>query len=256
MTGVAGHDRSVSALRWRSVEVCAGGVLLCRHFWAYSCINCQRAIPHVEAWDQRYRGAGLEVVGVHTPEYAFEHVPVNVADGTTRQHITYPVAIGNDYATWNAFGNQSWPAEYLADATGQVRHVSLGEGDYDGTESLIRELLTTADPARTLPPRTDVADDTPTNPLQSPETYLGSERGVRSISRVRGRRRRNFSPPTTTPPTRSPTTPRRSTSTSAVRAPSPRPWAASRRRSRCPAARTFMPSCRRRRLSRARWRSS
>lgn len=153
------------------------GKVVLYDFWAYSCINCQRAIPHVEAWYQRYHDAGLEIVGVHTPEYAFEHVPANVADGAARQHITYPVAIDNDYATWNAFGNQSWPAEYLADATGQVRHVSIGEGDYDGTESLIRELLTTADPTRTLPPRTDIADDTPTNPSQSPETYLGSERG-------------------------------------------------------------------------------
>ncbi|MEV0066696.1 cytochrome c biogenesis protein CcdA [Amycolatopsis sp. NPDC050768] len=152
------------------------GKVVLYDFWAYSCINCQRAIPHVEAWYQRYHDAGLEIVGVHTPEYAFEHVPANVAAGTARQHITYPVAIDNDYATWNAFKNESWPAEYLADATGQVRHVSLGEGDYDGTESLIRELLTTANPSQTLPPRTDVADDTPTNPLQSPETYLGSER--------------------------------------------------------------------------------
>ncbi|WP_326838015.1 cytochrome c biogenesis protein CcdA [Amycolatopsis rhabdoformis] len=152
------------------------GKVVLYDFWAYSCINCQRAIPHVEAWYQRYHDAGLEIVGIHTPEYAFEHVPANVAAGAARQHLTYPVAIDNDYATWKAFDNQSWPAEYLADATGQVRHVSIGEGDYDGTESLIRDLLTTADPAQTLPPRTDVADTTPTNPEQSPETYLGSER--------------------------------------------------------------------------------
>ncbi|MGW4484901.1 cytochrome c biogenesis protein CcdA [Amycolatopsis sp. NPDC004368] len=152
------------------------GKVVLYDFWAYSCINCQRAIPHVEAWYQRYHDAGLEIVGIHTPEYAFEQVPANVAAGAARQHLTYPVAIDNDYATWKAFDNQSWPAEYLADATGHVRHVSIGEGDYDGTESLIRELLTTANPRQTLPPRTDVADTTPTNPAQSPETYLGSAR--------------------------------------------------------------------------------
>ncbi|MFI5613318.1 cytochrome c biogenesis protein CcdA [Amycolatopsis sp. NPDC051903] len=153
------------------------GKVVLYDFWAYSCINCQRAIPHVEGWYQRYHDLGLEIVGVHTPEYAFEHVAANVADSVSRQHITYPVAIDNDYATWNAFQNQSWPAEYLSDASGHVRHVSVGEGDYDGTESLIRELLTAAHPGVTLPPRTDVADTTPTNPLQTPEIYLGSARG-------------------------------------------------------------------------------
>lgn len=153
----------------------AGKVVL-YDFWAYSCINCQRAIPHVEAWYQRYHDAGLEIVGVHTPEYAFEHVAANVKDSVAHQHITYPVAIDNDYTTWDAFKNESWPAEYLSDAAGHIRHVSVGEGDYDGTESLIRELLTDADPGRTLPPRTDVADTTPTNPSQTPEIYLGSAR--------------------------------------------------------------------------------
>ncbi|MDT8913844.1 cytochrome c biogenesis protein CcdA [Amycolatopsis sp. PS_44_ISF1] len=153
------------------------GKVVLYDFWAYSCINCQRAIPHVEAWYRRYHDAGLEIVGVHTPEYAFERVPANVADGVRRQHITYPVAIDDDYATWNAFGNQSWPAEYLSDATGQVRHVSVGEGDYDGTESLIRDLLAAADPSQTLPPRTDTPDRTPANPSQTQEIYLGSSRG-------------------------------------------------------------------------------
>lgn len=143
-------------------------------FWAYSCINCQRAIPHVQAWYENYRSAGLEVIGVHTPEYAFEHVPGNVAAGARRLHIGYPIAIDNDYATWNAFGNQSWPAEYLIDATGVVRHVAVGEGDYDGTESLIRQLLSAAHPGARLPQGTDVPDTTPTDAEQTPETYLGA----------------------------------------------------------------------------------
>jgi cytochrome c biogenesis protein CcdA/thiol-disulfide isomerase/thioredoxin len=145
-------------------------------FWAYSCINCQRAIPHVEAWYSDYKADGLQVIGVHTPEYAFEHVPGNVSAGTKRLHITYPVALDNDYTTWNNFSNDSWPAEYLIDSNGVVRHVAIGEGDYPATESLIRQLLTATNPAVHLPAATDVADTTPTNADQTAETYLGSER--------------------------------------------------------------------------------
>jgi cytochrome c biogenesis protein CcdA/thiol-disulfide isomerase/thioredoxin len=147
-------------------------------FWAYSCINCQRAIAHVEAWYSRYHPDGLEVIGVHTPEYAFEHVTSNVASGAKRLGITYPVALDNSYTTWNNFGNDSWPAEYLIDATGQVRHVAIGEGDYSTTEKLIRQLLTAANPAVSLPTDTHVADTTPTGQVQTAETYLGSERAM------------------------------------------------------------------------------
>ena len=145
-------------------------------FWAYSCINCQRAIPHVQAWYSTYKNSGFEVIGVHTPEYAFEHVPGNVAAGTKRLGITYPVALDNKYTTWNNFGNQSWPADYLIDAIGQVRHVGIGEGEYDTTESVIRQLLLAAHPAATLPQPTRVADTTPTSAMQTPETYLGAAR--------------------------------------------------------------------------------
>ena len=145
-------------------------------FWAYSCINCQRAIPHVEAWYQEYKADGLVVVGVHTPEYAFEHKAANVAAGAGRLHITYPIALDNDYGTWNAFGNDSWPADYLIDATGEVRAVTIGEGGYSDAETMIRKLLTAAHPGVELPESKDVPDTTPTDPDQSPETYLGSER--------------------------------------------------------------------------------
>jgi thiol-disulfide isomerase/thioredoxin len=145
-------------------------------FWAYSCINCQRAITHDTAWYSAYKADGLQIIGVHTPEYAFEHVASNVAAGAKRLGITYPVALDNNYTTWNNYGNDSWPAEYLIDATGTVRYVSIGEGDYSGTESLIRQLLTAANPAVTLPASTQVPDTTPTNPTQTEETYLGSER--------------------------------------------------------------------------------
>jgi thiol-disulfide isomerase/thioredoxin len=145
-------------------------------FWAYSCINCQRELPHVEAWAKDYAAAGLEVVGVHTPEYAFEHVPSNVAAGVRRLGLTFPVALDNAYGTWDAYGNQSWPATYLIDASGQIRHVSVGEGDYGREEQLIRQLLTAAHPGIALPRPTDVPDTTPADPAQTPETYLGAER--------------------------------------------------------------------------------
>lgn len=144
-------------------------------FWAYSCINCQRAIPHVVDWYNRYRDSGFVVVGVHTPEYAFERVPSNVASGAAGLHITYPVALDNDYTTWNNFSNLYWPAEYLIDANGTVRHTKFGEGDYDGTEKLIRDLLVDAHPGAQLPAATRAPDTTPQTRL-TPETYLGVER--------------------------------------------------------------------------------
>lgn len=144
-------------------------------FWAYSCINCQRAIPHVIDWYDRYHDSGFLVIGVHTPEYAFERVPGNVASGAADLHIGYPIALDNDYATWNNYQNLYWPAEYLIDATGQVRHTKFGEGDYDGTERLIRELLTAAHPGARLPAPANTADTTPQSRL-TPETYLGVAR--------------------------------------------------------------------------------
>ncbi|HST66097.1 MAG TPA: cytochrome c biogenesis protein DipZ [Mycobacteriales bacterium] len=146
-------------------------------FWAYSCINCQRAIAHVNAWYQAYQKDGFVVIGVHTPEYAFEHVPANIEAGAKRLGIRYPVAFDNDYKTWDNYANQSWPADYLIDATGRVRFTSAGEGRYAETEQLIRSLLGKADPGRALPAATRVADRTPTTRM-SPETYLGGKRAA------------------------------------------------------------------------------
>ncbi len=143
-------------------------------FWTYSCINCLRSLPHVEAWYARYHPAGFEVVGVHTPEFDFEHSAGNVAAAVSRLSVRYPVAMDNDYGTWDAWGNDSWPAEYLIDAAGNVRYGSIGEGDYGRTEAAIRALLTAAG-ARHLPPTTAVPDRTPMQEA-TPETYLGYER--------------------------------------------------------------------------------
>jgi cytochrome c biogenesis protein CcdA/thiol-disulfide isomerase/thioredoxin len=141
-------------------------------FWAYSCINCQRAIGHVVDWYNRYRDYGFVVIGVHTPEYAFERVPGNVASGAAALHIDYPIALDNDYTTWTNYQNLYWPAEYLIDATGTVRHTKFGEGDYDGGEKLIRQLLVATNPDVRLPAPSHSVDTTPQTTL-TPETYLG-----------------------------------------------------------------------------------
>jgi cytochrome c biogenesis protein CcdA/thiol-disulfide isomerase/thioredoxin len=140
-------------------------------FWAYSCINCQRAIPHIVDWYGAYRDVGFEVIGVHTPEYAFERVEGNVAAGARGLGITYPVALDNGYSTWTNYRNRYWPAKYLIDANGTVRHIKFGEGDYQNTEKLIRQLLAEANPAAQLPDPVDSADTTPEIDT-TPETYL------------------------------------------------------------------------------------
>jgi cytochrome c biogenesis protein CcdA/thiol-disulfide isomerase/thioredoxin len=160
-----GRPLSLRALRGKVVLV---------DFWTYSCINCQRTLPHVEAWYRDYAKDGFVVVGVHTPEFAFEHVVSNVRAQAAALGVRYPVAIDDDDATWNAYDNEYWPADYLVDASGDVRHVHFGEGDYSGTEQLIRQLLAAARPGRPLPPPTDVPDRTPAGEM-SPETYVGYE---------------------------------------------------------------------------------
>lgn len=147
-------------------------------FWAYSCINCQRSLPHVVAWDKAYRDAGLDVIGIHSPEYAFEKDPGNVAAGTRDFGIDYPVALDNNLSTWTNYRNRYWPAHYLIDAEGTVRHISFGEGNYAATESMIRELLKDADPSVKLPAATDVEDDTPDVGSTTRETFLGSSKDV------------------------------------------------------------------------------
>jgi cytochrome c biogenesis protein CcdA/thiol-disulfide isomerase/thioredoxin len=161
-----GKPLSLSALRGKVVLV---------DFWTYSCINCQRTLPHVEAWYKKYAGDGFVVVGVHTPEFAFEHVVSNVRAQAAALGVHYPVAIDDNYGTWNAYDNEYWPADYLIDAHGDVRHIHFGEGDYPTTEQLIRQLLREAHPGRSLPPPTDVPVKTPAGEL-SPETYVGYER--------------------------------------------------------------------------------
>jgi cytochrome c biogenesis protein CcdA/thiol-disulfide isomerase/thioredoxin len=143
-------------------------------FWTYSCINCIRTLPHLRAWYAAYHRDGLEVVGVHTPEFAFEHVLSNVRSATRDLHVAWPVALDNGYKTWNAYSNEYWPAEYLIDRFGHVRHEHFGEGEYEQTEADIRTLL--AEGGAAVPRRrAAVADRTP-DELVTPESYLGYAR--------------------------------------------------------------------------------
>ncbi|QWW20615.1 cytochrome c biogenesis protein DipZ [Schaalia sp. 19OD2882] len=147
-------------------------------FWAYSCINCQRSVPGLQKLHETYADSGLTVIGVHTPEYAFEKEVDNVKAGAEKLGITYPVAVDSDLVTWRNFKNHYWPAHYLADATGQLRHIHYGEGGEATTEKLVRELLVDANPNVQLPtPIFTTADNAPraTGP-RTPETYLGSAR--------------------------------------------------------------------------------
>jgi cytochrome c biogenesis protein CcdA/thiol-disulfide isomerase/thioredoxin len=158
-----GQPLSLRALRGKVVLV---------DFWTYSCVNCQRSLPHVEAWYSEYAKDGFVVVGVHTPEFAFEHVVSNVRAQAAALGVRYPVAIDNNYATWNAYSNQYWPADYLIDAQGNVRSVHFGEGGYSTMGQLIRQLLQAARPHQSVPNPAGVPDKTPTGEL-SPETYIG-----------------------------------------------------------------------------------
>jgi cytochrome c biogenesis protein CcdA/thiol-disulfide isomerase/thioredoxin len=140
-------------------------------FWTYSCINCLRTLPHLEEWDRQYRSKGLVIVGVHTPEFAFEHDLGNVRAAVGKLDVRYPVALDNGYKTWNAYSNQFWPAEYLLDQQGHVRHIHFGEGEYDKTEQDIR-LLLRAGGRSALPKPVRERDTTPTGDI-TPESYLG-----------------------------------------------------------------------------------
>ncbi len=144
-------------------------------FWTYTCINCIRTLPEITGWDERYREAGLTVIGVHTPEFPFEKDAGNVAEAIERHDIRYPVAQDNDFATWNAFSNQYWPAKYLIDARGRVRYFHFGEGEYDETERAIRSLLAERDTAP-LGPMSRARAESADPRLATPETYLGAAR--------------------------------------------------------------------------------
>jgi cytochrome c biogenesis protein CcdA/thiol-disulfide isomerase/thioredoxin len=161
-----GEPLSISDLRGRVVLV---------DFWTYTCINCIRTLPYLEAWQQRYGNDGLTIVGVHSPEFPFEKDAGNVQAAIRQNHLTYPVVQDNDLATWDAWGNQYWPADYLVDARGEVRDAHFGEGDYAETELAIRTLLREAG-HRVLGAGARATAQAPSLGEITPETYLGALR--------------------------------------------------------------------------------
>jgi cytochrome c biogenesis protein CcdA/thiol-disulfide isomerase/thioredoxin len=146
-------------------------------FWTYTCINCIRTLPYLESWQKKYESKGFDVVGVHSPEFAFEKSASNVQDAIKQNGLTYPVAQDNDLATWEAFRNQYWPAHYLVDADGMIRYIHYGEGKYGETEAAIRSLLR-ENGASGLGDDTSksVKAEKQTSSRVTPETYLGSGR--------------------------------------------------------------------------------
>ena len=151
-------------------------------FWTYSCINCQRTLPYVKAWYDKYSSQGLEIVSIHTPEFAFEHVLSNVQQAVKDDGVQYPVVLDNDYGTWNAFGNQFWPRKYLIDIDGYIVYDHAGEGSYDETEAAIQKTLkeradvlgTSISVSGSAQPHDVMTTDT--SKVASPETYFGSAR--------------------------------------------------------------------------------
>jgi thiol-disulfide isomerase/thioredoxin len=150
-------------------------------FWTYSCINCLRAIPYVRAWAEKYKDQGLVVIGVHTPEFAFEQKVANVRRAIEDLHITYPVAVDNEYSIWRAFENQYWPAHYFIDAQGRVRYHHFGEGEYDHSERVIQLLLEEAGKSNVSAGLVAVSASgaeaaSDGKDVRSEETYLGYRR--------------------------------------------------------------------------------
>ncbi len=155
-------------------------------FWTYSCINCLRTLPYLRAWADRYKDSGLVVLGIHTPEFAFEKDPDNVQRAVKELKIMYPVGLDNDYGIWKAFGNKYWPSDYLVDATGRVRYHHYGEGKYDETERHIQELLKERDNGISFAAAQKVAgtgaEAPPDSDVQSQETYIGYDRADNFLS--------------------------------------------------------------------------
>ncbi|WP_410210351.1 cytochrome c biogenesis protein DipZ [Aquirhabdus sp.] len=157
-------------------------------FWTYSCINCLRTLPYVNAWAQKYKDQGLVVIGVHAPEFAFEKDIGNVTKAVHDLKISYPVAIDNNYAIWRAFNNQYWPAHYFIDAKGQVRYHHFGEGEYEQSEKVIQQLLAEAGHHTVATgfveaKATGVSMAADDNDVQSPETYVGYARAEHFASK-------------------------------------------------------------------------
>ena len=155
-----------------------GGKVVLVDFWTYTCINSLRPLPYVRTWAAKYKGAGLVVIGVHTPEFSFEKERVNVENMTRTLNISYPVAVDSNYSIWQAFHNEAWPAQYLVDGKGQIRFQHFGEGDYTEIERIIQMLLkengaTALDGGTASVSAVGIEAAADWNDARSPETYIG-----------------------------------------------------------------------------------
>jgi thiol-disulfide isomerase/thioredoxin len=173
-----------------------GGKVVLVDFWTYTCINWLRTLAYVRAWSEKYEDQGLVVVGVHTPEFPFERDTDNIRLAVKDMRVAYPVAIDSDYAVWQAFANNYWPAVYIADTEGRIRYHHFGEGAYDEQERVIQQLLSVdGDLVSVAPDGLEVQADWAN--LESPETYLGYQQGENFASPggVRRRSAREYEPP-------------------------------------------------------------
>ncbi|HVO28711.1 MAG TPA: redoxin domain-containing protein [Candidatus Paceibacterota bacterium] len=179
ITDPTGFINSSSSFRLANL---VGKNVVLLDFWTYSCINCIRTIPYLTAWYARYHADGLEIVGIHTPEFDFEKDYDNVQAAVRQFGINYPVVLDSDYGTWDAYGNQYWPHEYLIDLAGYIVHDQVGEGNYDETEQEIQKLLAQRDeilgvaPAPMPSAPVVVASSSIAGGIMSPETYFGAAR--------------------------------------------------------------------------------
>jgi thiol-disulfide isomerase/thioredoxin len=163
------------------------GKVVLVNFWTYSCINSLRALPYVQSWASKYKDDGLLVIGVHTPEFPFEQEQPNVATALRHYNVAYPVVLDSNYAVWQAFNNQYWPAFYFIDGKGKIRYEQFGEGDYDKAEHVIQQLLKDNGSAGIDSTTTDVsaggAEAAPDlQDAHSPETYIGYRQAERFVS--------------------------------------------------------------------------
>ena len=191
-TGFVNSPNSSSSASFTLSQFTGNKVVLL-DFWTYSCINCERTLPYLNAWYQKYKDYGFEIVGVHTPEFQFEKVYSNVTAAVERYGVHYPVALDSDMGTWNAYNNQYWPAEYLINIDGYVVHHGIGEGNYAETEQAIQAALKERDRVLGLPDNVPTGLVDPANAVnvsaggvQSPETYFGAERNEYLANGSRG----------------------------------------------------------------------
>ena len=177
------------------------GKVVLVNFWTYSCINSLRELPYMKAWAEKYKDAGLVVIGVHAPEFRFEKDPANVKNAVSDLKVAYPIPIDSNHAIWSAFRNEYWPADYFIDRKGRIRYHHFGEGEYEKSERVIQELLSENGPASRMGSSVHItaagAEAPPSEDVRSPETYVGYARATNFASpeRMAQGSRKTYNPP-------------------------------------------------------------